>query len=182
MDYNNRKCHVCGRKLDILALQSPVVVDVLWDQLLDTYDLSEYRASRKSPAQNPVYICTDCMERGLNRELCMSDLKNVPFNMFFKLLYFYRVPRHTVIRIKNYMNKILKDPTTSYPGQLQRRVDFMNAVLMPFVDPGCAFETPCNEQHLIRTLSQFSNTQLENELKRRAEQRDKADNNERENP
>lgn len=170
MDYNDRKCHVCGKKLDILALQSPVVVDVLWDQLLDTYDLSEYRASRKSPAQNPVYICTDCMERGLNRELRMSDLKNVPFNMFFKLLYFYRVPRNIVIRIRNYMIEMLNDPVNSYPGKLQRRVDFMNAVLMPFVDPRCAFETPCNEQNLVKKLSQFSNAQLEDELMRRAEQ------------
>lgn len=168
--YENRKCHVCGRKLDILALQSPVVVDALWDQLLDIYDLSEYRPTRKTPAQNPVYICTDCMEQGLDRELYMSDLKNIPFNMFFKLLYFYRVPRNTVIRIRNYMNEMLKNPATSYPGELQRRVDFMNAVLMPFIDPRCAFETSCNEHNLIKKLSQFSNMQLENELKRRAEQ------------
>ena len=80
------------------------------------------------------------------------------------------------------MVEILNDTANSYPGKLQRRVDFMNAVLMPFIDPGCAFETPCNEQNLIGRLSQFSNAQLENELKRRTEQQNKADNNEREKP
>lgn len=170
MDYNYRKCHVCGRKLDILVLQSPVVVDALWDQLLDIYELSECRATPKSPAQNPVYICIDCMERALDRELELLDVKNLPFNMFFKLLYFYRVPRNIVIRIRNYMIEMLNDPANSYPGKLQRRVDFMNAVLMPFVDHRCAFETPCNEQNLVKKLSLFSNAQLEDELKRRAEQ------------
>lgn len=169
MDYNNRKCHACGRKLDILALQSPVVIDTLWNHLLDTYGLSECRAKPKSPALNPVYICVDCMEKALDRELYLSDIKNIPFNMFFKLLYFYRVPRNTVIRIRNYMVEMLKNPTNSYPGELQRKVDFMNAVLMPFIDPKCALEIPCNEQNLVKKLSQFSNAQLEDELKRRAE-------------
>lgn len=177
MSHHNetRICHVCGRELKQLPLQSPVVADVLWSQLLETYGLSENRigpnrTSPKPPAQNPVYICTDCMEKALGRELYLSDIKNVPFNMFFKLLYFYRVPRQTVLNIRTYLNKMLKDSANTFPGELQRRVDFMNAVLMPFIDPKCSCEIPCNEQNIIHKLSMFSDEQLKTELKRRAEQ------------
>lgn len=157
-----RVCDVCGTQLRSLYLQSPVVTDNLWHQLLDFYGFSEERAWPKAPAQKPVFMCVNCMEKALGRKLSLSDVENLPFNLYFRLNYFYMVPVPTVIKIIKYMSQWIARPSKYTSLKLQREVDFMNGVLMPFIAPECAFNVPSSQ-----SLAQFSDDDLKQELKRR---------------
>ena len=163
----DRHCNVCGKSLSILSLSSPVINDKTWNKILDFYDLSESRDGPKRPARTPVYICADCMETALDRELELSDLKQLPFNLYFKLHYFYNVPRKTIIAVRRYMAQYLDGSSKLSAERLQREVDFMNGVLMPFLAPEC--QCCHSKQSQIQRLSQFSDKQLSEELKRRQE-------------
>lgn len=164
-----RICNICGQELNILPVQSPMVTDDLWNTLLNLYGLSENRAGNKLPALTPVYICTGCMEKALNRKLTLTDIQELPFNLYFRLFYFYKVPIHTIIRIRKYLETCISDSSNQLI-KLQREVDFMNGVLMPFIAPECAIHIPSN-QSLAQQLSQFSDNDLLLELKRRKNER-----------
>lgn len=166
-----RCCNICGQELDKLPVQSPMVNDELWDNILNFYGLSEHRLQPKSPAQTPVFVCTDCMSRALDRNISLDDLANVPFNLDFILYHFYKVPLCTIIKIHKYIYKLMSNAPQLSPPRLQREMDFMNGVLMPFIAPECACAIPLKEHFQTQILSQFSDDDLKKELKRRENER-----------
>lgn len=163
----DRLCNVCDKDLSILSLLSPVVNDEIWNEILNFYGFSENRIGPRLPSTTPVYICANCMEIALGRKLEPSDIQQLPFNLYFRLHYFYNVPRKTIIAIRRYMARFIETSPKFSVEKLQREVDFMNGVLMPFLAPECQCRN--SEQSLIQQLSQFSDKQISDELKRRQE-------------
>lgn len=104
-----RCCNICGQELDKLPVQSPMVNDELWNSMLNFYGLSEHRLRPKSPAQTPVFICAGCMNKALGHNISLSDLADVPFNLDFILHHFYKVPLHTISKIRRYIHKLMSN-------------------------------------------------------------------------
>lgn len=165
-----RCCNICGQELDKLPVQSPMVNDELWNSMLNFYGLSEHRLRPKSPAQTPVFICAGCMNKALGHNISLSDLADVPFNLDFILHHFYKVPLHTISKIRRYIHKLMSNAPQLSPPRLQREMDFMNGVLMPFIAPECACAIPLKEHFQTQILSQFSDEELKEEIKHRANQ------------
>lgn len=84
-------CSVCKSKFDFGDEQSPVLNDNLWNTVINFYGLEEinrlskpdYRGETQS---SPVhcYVCYECMEKALGRELTLDDIPSVIYNVPFK--------------------------------------------------------------------------------------------------
>lgn len=157
MDKIIKSCNTCSLLLADLPIFSPVVNDDLWKQILDHYQLSEDRPGPGLPAKSPKYICYECMEKAIGRKLILNDLKPLPFNLCFKLHHFYKVSSYTVKQILRYMHHQFQNTPKSMPIPIQREVDFMNGVLMPFENPEC-------DGYIAALLPLFSSDQLKSEL------------------
>lgn len=160
MSNANYICGGCGKRIDILQFDSPVIDDYLWQHVLDYYQISEERQGPQLPAMNPQYVCCECMEKAIGRKLRLNDLQPLPFNLYFKLHHFYKVSSYTVKHILRYMHRQFQNTPKSMPVPIQREVDFMNGVLMPFEDPEC-------NGYITALLSLFNSDQLKCELIRR---------------
>lgn len=126
---NQQCCSVCGKQFICLPAQSPVIHNELWQEVLDYYDLSEERIDDKAPANMPVFCCTECMEKALDREITKEDVKNNPFNMYFQLHRFYGLPVETVKKIRAYMKGYVLNSPDFKDWRLQREHAYMNGVM-----------------------------------------------------
>ncbi len=160
---NPHYCSGCGKELDNLSIQSPMVQDELWNRILAYYGLWEDRPAPKLPAMSPQYVCSKCMERALGRKLTGDDLKPLPFNIYFQLRN-HNVPFEMVIKIQRLMAHYIRGSKKYTNQTLQSEVDFMNGVLMPFINPGC-------EEYVKSLLFILSDQQLKDELNRREKER-----------
>lgn len=159
-----RFCGGCGKELSFLSILSPVLENTLWNEVLHFFGLSEQRSGPKLPAMEPQYICFECMEKALGRKLLLEDLKQLPFNLYFKLHYFHHVPFNSVVHIQRIMGHYVMESPKFTSNRLQSEVDFMNGVLMPFAHSNC-------EEYVKSLLFILSDEQLKEELKRRDKER-----------
>lgn len=171
MSIETKHCNACGKEMPFLSLSSPMILDELWTQVLDFYDLSEHRLGPQLPASTPQLCCYECMEKALGRELMMEDLVPVPFNVYFILHYFYSVPYETVKEIfKHVKNHVLNTPTFK-SERLQKEFAFMNGVLMPFQKLQSTGYAKALMNRIGHGLQAYSDQELRDELKRRIAER-----------
>lgn len=159
-----RFCGGCGKELKFLSILSPVLENNLWGKVLGFFSLSEQRQDAEYPAKEPQYICFECMEKALGRKLLLQDLKQLPFNLYFQLHYFYNVPFDSVKHIQKIMAHYVMNSPKYTSSKLQNEVDFMNGVLMPFTHPEC-------NGYIKSLLFALTDEQLLEELKRRNKER-----------
>lgn len=134
--HHSNSCDACHKTLYNLRLQSPVILDELWERVLKHYNLSEHSPGPQLPAITPMVICADCMENALGRKLLNSDFKDVPFNSWFKLHYFYNVPLDTVNEIHDCIEQRLADDTfKTLSERIKREYDCLAGILLPFEKP-----------------------------------------------
>lgn len=169
------ECNVCKKDLAFLSVLSPMIERELWNQILNHYHLSEDRPGPDLPAMTPKYCCYECMEKALGRKLTPEDIKLVPFNLYFRLHYFYKIPVSTVRQIFKHMKfHVLNSPTFN-TEKLQREYDYMNGVLMPFTmlqDP--EYAKSLSDFHNLQAtspLQSYSDKELRDDLKRRIAER-----------
>lgn len=171
MNPDTKHCNACGKEMPYLSLHSPMILDELWNQVLDFYNLSEHRSGPQLPATTPQLCCYECMEKALNRGLIMEDLKSVPFNVYFVLHYFHKVPYYTVREIFKHMkNHVLKVPTYN-SDRLQKEFAFMSGVLMPFQNLQSEGYAEALFNKLGYGLQKYSDQELRDELNRRIAER-----------
>ncbi len=131
-----RNCNGCHKQLPKLQLQSPVIQRDLWEKVLKYFGLSENRPGPQLPAITPVYICTECMEEALGRRLTIEDIPPLPFNMYFKLYYFYNIPYDKVVEIRRHVELHIQNSEKYKSEHLQREVDFMSGVMLMITNSG----------------------------------------------
>jgi len=74
------KCKVCKEKWNYSSSISPMLIDSIYEKVLNYYKLNNTRNT---------FICYKCMEKALGRKLKESDLVEVkyPFNDEFRYWY-----------------------------------------------------------------------------------------------
>ena len=96
---NQYYCCVCGKPIEYDGVDSVMLLDDKWDQVLDFYNLHQYEkdASRraqkfykkcdrrgglhlKAPKNIHTFVCNDCIEKALGRPIEITDINDSPFN------------------------------------------------------------------------------------------------------
>lgn len=153
-------CDGCGKQLDRLSISSPMLSDELWEKVLDFFHLTENRPGPQLAATAPKMICSDCMEKALGRKLQLEDLKQVPFNLYFQLHYFCKIPYDVMVTIQRIVIRYAKVSPKYSDHRFQSEVGFLDGLLMPFIHPE-------SNGYIESLLPMLSDQQLKNELNRR---------------
>lgn len=128
------RCSVCGREMEFLTTQSPMLTDKLWSWMLAQHGLAEERCFDGGPKKNSHFICYQCMEKTLGRKLTKEDLKpEVAHNSLFYIHYFHNIPIEVVDEVQKETIRLIKSTT---PGvgltqeRFNREQDFINGIMV----------------------------------------------------
>lgn len=72
------KCRVCSKRFDYDGLYSPMLTDERWKDVYEHYGFTENDDSFEN--DDSLYICLECMEKALGRELVREDVNDSQYN------------------------------------------------------------------------------------------------------
>lgn len=91
------KCWNCNKRYPYIGTESPMVTEKIWNIVAPDEPRVEYYTEDGESWVGGGFLCKDCMEKRLGRELTYDDMKDaelgrpVPFNKYFVRKYF---PEH----------------------------------------------------------------------------------------
>ena len=128
-------CSACGNEIESLEIQSPMLSDELWLQVLDFYHVPEPDRDKGEHA----FICADCMEKALGRKLSPEDLVPVLWNQCYRLHTFYGVDFDTIQQLRREAKHYAtEDAPKINKEDFKRYTDFMTGVMAVFENPKLA--------------------------------------------
>lgn len=76
--FNQKTCRVCSKRFDYDGLYSPMLTDERWKEVYEHYGFTEDDDSFED--DDSLYICLECMEKALGRELVRDDVNDSQYN------------------------------------------------------------------------------------------------------
>lgn len=128
-------CSACNKEFKSLELQSPMLSDKLWQEVMDFYSLNQPDRDKGEH----VFICTDCMEKALGRKLTPDDLAPVLWNQVYLIHHFYGVDLDTAMQLRSVAKRYATQDAPKIPKDDYRRyTDFIAGVVAVFKNPKLA--------------------------------------------
>lgn len=79
--FDQKTCRVCSKRFDYDGLYSPMLTDERWKEVYEHYGFTEDDDSFED--DDSLYICLECMEKALGRELVRDDVNDSFYNSAF---------------------------------------------------------------------------------------------------